>query len=238
MAPLEEKGAIWRYHTSQGLWDLIEPRDPFASFPVGRSYHCVASDDKDTIFVHAGCPETGRLADLWAFNVRSRTWTELPEAPSPARGGASITVCDGKLYRMNGFDGKAEQGGSLDIFDLGEAVWSSVSYEPNGVQGPEPRSVSALVAVKVQEQWHLLTMFGERDPSALGHAGAGKMLGDVWAFDVGHRKWAKIEPEGDGPAPRGWFGADVTKDKYAVIVHGGLAEDNSRLGDVWKLQFF
>jgi hypothetical protein len=25
-------------------------------------------------------------------------------------------------------------------------------------------------------------MFGERDPSSLGHAGAGKMLTDVWAF--------------------------------------------------------
>jgi hypothetical protein len=52
----------------------------------------------------------------------------------------------------------------------------------------------------------------------------------------------RVEPRGDGlvPVARGWFGADVVTDgdgEQAVVVHGGLAEDNSRLGDVWKLEF-
>jgi hypothetical protein len=29
-----------------------------------------------------------------------------------------------------------------------------------------------------------VTIFGERNPSSLGHAGAGKMFGDVWAYDI------------------------------------------------------
>lgn len=240
MAPVEEKGALWRYAPDQSLWSLVAPADPAAPYPAGRSYHAMASDGRETIYVHAGCPEKGRLSDLWAFNVVSKTWTELPAAPAPARGGTSIAVSGGKLYRMNGFDGKTEQGGAIDVFDLATRAWSTISFQPDGVHGPEPRSVSALLAVKVKGREALVTLFGERDPSSLGHAGAGKMLGDVWAFDVERGEWEKVEPGAEAPVPRGWFGADVAADgdgDQVVIVHGGLAEDNSRLGDVWELRF-
>ncbi|KAK1768118.1 kelch repeat protein [Phialemonium atrogriseum] len=212
-------GVVTRYD----LWDLVEPEDPSAAFPAGCSYHCSASDGSNNIFVHAGCPETGRLSDLWAFSLDSRAWAELPAAPLPACGGASIAFFDCKLYCMNGFNGTTEQGGSLDVYDCDAC----------------PCSVLTLVAVKAKGWGYLVTMFGERDPSSLGHAGAGKMLADVWAFDVQELKWAKIEPVGDAPPPRGWFDADMVREdggKHAIIVHGGLAEDNSRLGDVWKLQ--
>ncbi|OIW24968.1 kelch repeat protein [Coniochaeta ligniaria NRRL 30616] len=240
MAPVEENGALWRYTPNQSLWDLIEPANPSAPYPAGRSYHSMTSDGNDTIYIHAGCPEKGRLSDLWSFNVESNTWTELPAAPPPARGGGSITFSSGKLYRMNGFDGKSEQGGAIDVLDLATHTWSTISFAPNGVQGPEPRSVSTLLAVKMKGRDFLLTLFGERDPSSLGHAGAGKMLADVWAFDLERKEWTKVEPKGDTPLPRGWFSADVMVNdngEHSAIIHGGLAEDNSRLGDVWKLQF-
>lgn len=242
MAPIEEKGALWRYSPGQSLWELILPADPTAPYPAGRSYHTMASDGQNTIYIHAGCPEKGRLSDLWSFNVESATWTELPAAPPPARGGASIAVCRRrrKLYRMNGFDGTAEQGGAIDVFDLDAHAWTTIPFNPDGRNGPEPRSVGALVVVKVEGKDFLVTLFGERDPSSLGHAGAGKMLADVWAFDLAREEWTRVKTGDDAPAPRGWFGADVAQDqsgKDAVIVHGGLAEDNSRLGDVWSLQF-
>ncbi|KAK4100333.1 kelch repeat protein [Parathielavia hyrcaniae] len=240
MAPIEENGALWRYDPTQSAWTLLEPADPSAPYPAGRSYHAMASDGTDTLYLHAGCPEKGRLADLWSFSVAPRTWTELPAAPAPARGGPSTAICRGRLYRMNGFDGQTEQGGAVDVFDLAARAWSTIAFKPDGVQGPEARSVSALLAVRVGGRDWLVTLFGERDPSSLGHAGAGKMLGDVWAFDLEQGKWAKVEVGGDAPAPRGWFGADVATEGeggHAVIVHGGLAEDNSRLGDVWKLDF-
>ncbi|KAK3904040.1 kelch repeat protein [Staphylotrichum tortipilum] len=241
MAPIEENGALWRYTPTRALWERIAPVDPFAPYPASRSYHSMASDGSHHIYLHAGCPVKGRLSDLWSFNVESRTWTELPPAPPPARGGTSIAVRGGKLYRMNGFDGTSEQGGAVDVLDLAKREWSTTSFTPDGVHGPEPRSVSSLLAVKVKGREFLVTLFGERDPSALGHAGAGKMLGDVWAFDLGRKEWARVEPKGDAPPARGWFGADVVvgddDEQDSIVVHGGLAEDNSRLGDVWKLQF-
>ncbi|KAF5713175.1 putative kelch repeat-containing protein [Fusarium globosum] len=240
MKPIEEKGAIWRYNTAENTWDSIEPADPSVPFPVGRSYHCIASDGVDKLYLHSGCPEQNRLNDLWVFDVTEQAWTELPSAPGPARGGSSIAFHDGKLYRMNGFDGKTEQGGALDIYNINIRSWSTVTYKPDGDEGPEARSVATLLAISVQSKTFLVTMFGERDPSALGHAGAGKMLSDVWAFDIEGSTWEKVEVGDDGPVARGWFNADAVRDrnvKDAVVVHGGLGEDNQRLGDVWILHF-
>ncbi|KAF4956369.1 hypothetical protein FGADI_3946 [Fusarium gaditjirri] len=240
MKPIEEKGAIWRYNTANNTWDMIEPADSSAPFPDGRSYHCVTSDGVGQLYIHSGCPEQNRLNDLWVFDVTKRAWSELPSAPGTARGGSSIAFHDGNLYRMNGFDGKTEQGGALDIYDIEAGSWSTVTYKPDGVEGPEARSVAALLPVEVRGKTFLVTMFGERDPSALGHAGAGKMMSDVWAFEIEESVWQKVEIGDDEPVARGWFDADVARDedgKDMVIVHGGLGEDNQRLGDVWALRF-
>ncbi|KAI6781572.1 Kelch repeat protein [Emericellopsis cladophorae] len=240
MHPVEEDGALWEYGTTENTWQLIKPTDSQAPFPVGRSYHAITSDGNRTIYVHAGCPETGRLSDMWAFDVQEKSWRELASAPEPTRGGTSIAHVGGKIYRVGGFDGKTEQGGALDILDVGQNKWAAINYTADNAQGPEPRSVAALLAV---ESKYLISLFGERNPSSLGHAGAGKMLGDVWAWDIEGATWQKIEPSIAGeaaPAPRGWFDADISQndgEAPTLIVHGGLSEDNERLGDVWMLKF-
>jgi hypothetical protein len=86
----------------------------------------------DTLYVHAGCPESGQLSDLWAFNIVSRTWAELEPAPDPPRWGTSIAFSNKKRCRMNGFDGKQEQGGSVDVYCPIENHWTSISYKPAG----------------------------------------------------------------------------------------------------------
>jgi hypothetical protein len=136
---------------------------------------------------------------------------------------------------MGGFDGSSEQGGVVDVYETGSKTWQSISFSPDGIRGPGARSVAALLPVRIAGAHHLLTMFGEADPSSSGHAGAGKMLGDVWVFTITEPAWSRVIFEGAAPAPRGWFAADVLHRDDGVVIHGGLAEDNSRLGDVWKL---
>ncbi|EKV05113.1 Kelch repeat protein [Penicillium digitatum PHI26] len=239
MAPIEENGAIWEFDPSANKWSFLRPSEPVTTaFPAARSYHCTANDGKDTVFVHAGCPEKGRLSDLWAFSVSQKKWAELAAAPDPPRGGTSIAFTGGRLYRMNGFDGEREQGGRVDIYEPGTNLWGSHSFIPDGVTGPSPRSVATLLPIVVSGRVYLVTLLGEQDPSSLGHQGAGKMLGDVWVFDVEAKLWTKVEPQGDEcPAPRGWYDGDVLEDS-SVVVHGGLGESNNRLGDVWTLEFF
>ncbi|KAI9928176.1 hypothetical protein ASPWEDRAFT_449405 [Aspergillus wentii DTO 134E9] len=240
MAPIEENGAVWEFDPSTSTWTLLLPEEPTPSSstdctPVARSYHCMTSNGTDTLYVHAGCPESGRLCDLWAFRVSNRQWTQLASAPDPARGGTSITFANGNLYRMNGFDGNTEQGGKIDIYDVETNDWSSLAFTPDGKNGPVPRSVGTLLPMHVKGDLLLLTLFGEGNPSSLGHQGAGKMLGDVWAFNVSTGKWSEVDVQGDRPCPRGWFAADIYGN--TVVVQGGLSESNQRLGDVWALSF-
>lgn len=115
---------------------------------------------------------------------------------------------------MGGFDGKTEQRGMLDVYDPVEKSWMSIVYAPDGKEGPEARSVATLQTVKTPGGRDVLvTTFGERDPSALGHGGARKMLTDVWAFDVEKQTWSAVKVSGkDGlPPARGWFDADTLK---------------------------
>ncbi|KAJ5995566.1 hypothetical protein N7481_002543 [Penicillium waksmanii] len=238
MAPIEEEGAIWEFDPSAATWSLISPSNTISQTPpVARSYHCMASDGKDTLYLHAGCPEKGRLADLWAFSLSQRVWTELASAFDPPRGGTSIAFVDGKLYRMNGFDGHSEQGGSIDIYSPETNSWTSHSYQPDGKFGPTPRSVASLLPIRLGGRSFLVTLFGERDPSSLGHQGAGKMLRDMWAFDIESQKWEEIIAQGSElPFARGWFDADVAGEN-TIVVHGGLGESNERLGDAWTIDF-
>ncbi|KAL1986501.1 hypothetical protein VTN96DRAFT_6260 [Rasamsonia emersonii] len=239
MTPIEEHGSIWEFDPSTATWTLIEPAD--AKYPPARSYHCMANDGHKTVYVHAGCPEKGRLSDLWAFDLTTRVWTELAPAPDPPRGGPSIAFAEGKLYRMNGFDGKTEQGGSLDVYSPETNTWTSLQYPPDGQAGPTPRSVSALLPVRITNAGNsktgLVTLFGERDPSALGHQGAGKMLSDVWLFDLASQTWHEVDIQGESrPVARGWFAADTVGNSQ-ILVQGGLGESNERIGDAWLLAF-
>lgn len=240
MAPIEENGSLWSYNPSTSQWNVISPVDVTAPYPAARSYHTMTNDGNLTLYLHAGCSENGRLSDLWAFDINAETWKNLAAAPDPPRGGSSIAYCAGKLYRMNGFNGQREQGGQLDVYDLSGNTWSTVTYPADGKSGPEARSVGALLAVQVNSDDFLVTLFGEHHPSSLGHAGAGKMLGDVWAYNIAAGHWTKVETKGGWLQPRGWFGADVLRGnggQDAIVVQGGLAEDNTRIGDIWIVEF-
>lgn len=165
---------------------------------------------------------------------------ELPINLRVAQGGTSITSHGGLLYQVNGFDGKSEQGGRLDIFDLANNIWSTKEYTADGSLGSIARSVAPVLLVVANERHLFVTFFGESNPSSLGHQGAGKMLEDVWAYDIALETWSKVNtiaPKTSGrPAPRGWFDADVLG-KSAILVSGGLGEENNRLDDAWILQF-
>ena len=147
----------------------------------------------------------------------------------------SIAYLDGKLYRINGFDGKNEQGFALDIYDVSANIWTTRIWTEN--DGPSPRSVSTLLIIRVDGKDMLVTMFGECDPSTLRHQGAGKMLSDVWVYDVAQDQWKQVDVQGEKPQSRGWFAANALRKKNQVIVQGGFAEYNTRIGDVWALAF-
>lgn len=159
-------------------------------------------DDHGTIFVHGGCPASGRLADVWAFDVASRTWSQYPHPPGPARGGPCLTLARNRLYRFGGFDGQQELGGPIQCLKLTRSTfddkggkgelgiapltsqWESV--EPAS-EAPLPgnRSVAGFQPVTTgQGRNYLLLFLGEKDPSSSGHQAAGDFWDDVWSFQL------------------------------------------------------
>lgn len=237
MTPVEEEGSLWVFDPSVSGWHRLGPLDTTQPYPQARSYHVLANDGKDIIYVHAGCAAKGRLSDIWSFSVSRRAWTELTPAPDPARGGTSMAYSGGLLYRMNGFDGERERGGSLDIYKPESNSWTTHVYTPDSRTGPQPRSVGALIPLNINQVPSLVTLFGECDPSTLGHQGAGKMLDDIWVFDLKSKSWSNVQVPKDEnyPVARGWFAAEGVGND--ILVQGGLGESNERLGDAWLLKF-
>ena len=163
------------------------------------------SDGYGTLIIHGGVLDSGEGAgDLWAFDVRSRTWSQFPDAPRPARSGAALAVGSGRVYRFGGFDGNTQLGGQVDVLEVGvtdegalgvsPAGWRSiflgredVGYkevdaaiipgEETGVEGPGERSAAGLEVVTVGGGREYLVLVG-------GQREGGRFWEDVWAFQV------------------------------------------------------
>lgn len=249
MRPLEEFGAVYVFSTSDKTWSKLLPTSD--QYPIARSYHsCTATSDH--IIIHGGCPPppSGRLSDVWAFNIITRTWSPLADAPGKGRGGTAIAVLGGKLWRFGGFDGVGELGGGIDCLDLAklqcdsvgekQSEWSFLPYQ-NGsdgateeAKGPGARSVTALIPSTSAGE-RLLVIMGEGKPSPTGgHDAAGNFYDDVWSLDPKTGVWEEVNIAGaSGTGARGWFDADSYEG--GAIVWGGLNSDNEREGDGWAL---
>ncbi|EPE27586.1 Kelch motif [Glarea lozoyensis ATCC 20868] len=153
-----------------------------------------------TLFVHAGCPNSGRTNDLWGFDVRSKTWKAFPDAPGSPRGGTSLAVSKQRIFRYGGFNGTGEEGGELDFLELkldqfsslggseetgvsAKGTWTTLNFTEENMQCPGNRSVAGLQTITTgMGREYLILFMGERDPSNDGHNAAGNFWGDIWCF--------------------------------------------------------
>ncbi|KAF9421780.1 hypothetical protein BGZ76_003938 [Entomortierella beljakovae] len=244
MNPLES--TLYAFDTISQKWEVIEVKN--GDVPEPRSYHAMTASNSE-IFVFGGCPSKGRLNDLHQFTISTGAWTTLPTPPITPRGGAAMTYHDNKVYVHGGFNGQEQS--DLVIYNIPSGEWTQTIPSPN-TPVPGARSVHAIVPItaKDSESDRLLILFGEGDPSALGHAGAGNFWGDIWTVTlpkalnhapgssllVNYEKIALEGYQGNSesiPCPRGWFPAHSWNDK--VIVSGGLSSTNERLSDLYLL---
>ncbi|POR34678.1 Tip elongation aberrant protein 3 [Tolypocladium paradoxum] len=212
--PPARKPQTWRQWAIGDTSRTGIPQDPIVG-NVAEDAVDQESEGYGTFFVHAGCLANGdRTSDLWAFDVSTHTWTELPAAPGPARGGTAICISKSRLFRFGGYDGEKELGGQLDFLHLQLETFDdrttkgeiSVHARPGGWQTilannidassteipaealqpwPSPRSVASLQALTIGGgREYLVLTMGESGPSSDGHAGAGTFFSDVWTFQV------------------------------------------------------
>ncbi|KZO98873.1 hypothetical protein CALVIDRAFT_561806 [Calocera viscosa TUFC12733] len=241
MEPMDAE--LWRWDLDAKHWEEVQGMKGVV--PEGRSYHAAAVLGDD-LYIHAGCPTTGRLSTLDKYHIPSATWSSLAPAPGPPRGGTVLapSTLAGKpvLLRFGGFGGP-EFGELRDLayYDVPSCAWVSVEPKP-GQAWPEARSVHGLVGLPGAGPELALLFMGEGTPAPahLGHSGAGNFLSDVWVLTHGADGfgWHEAPSAGEVPQGRGWFASDGFEfgdGEWKAIVSGGLNEKNERMGDVWVL---
>ena len=208
---------------------------------------------KGKLYIHAGCPVSGRVGELHSFDLTSQTWNVLASGPEPGRGGtvvAPAVLSNAKvLLRFAGFAGY-ELGGdhTLDIYDIASNTWRTVTPTPDPSHGhPGQRSVHGFVGFSspAHPTAVALLYYGELEASGVGHAGAGKHWDDVWLLHSGAGenqdglRWERVEVSGAAPEARGWFpSASWTNNggSTKVLLHGGLLSSNDRSDELWALE--
>jgi len=209
------------------------------------------------LYVHAGCPASGRLAALHDYDLVTHAWHKLADAPAQPRGGtviAAVSLSPGAdlvLIRFGGFAGiqlPQDIPPPLDIYTPSSDTWSTVYPAPDPEHGcPGPRSVHGLVPFTSVTQTSVpvaLLYHGERNASSIGHAGAGVFWDDAWLLvttstsnpSTSGLQWKKLPVDGNpAPEPRGWFPSAwyVRDGKTRIVLAGGLLSSNERSGEIW-----
>ncbi|KAG1867107.1 hypothetical protein C8R48DRAFT_704240 [Suillus tomentosus] len=251
MTPLDPKQAgIWKGQILQNkvIWEKLEGK---GDEPVTRSFHAsVLANGK--LYIHAGCPASGRLSTLHSYDLQSSLWSLCADAPDPARGGTAIASVklpssssnEEVIIRFGGFAGyqlPTSTPPPLDIYTPSTNSWTTVVPSSDPQQGyPGARSVHGLVPLSTPDGTGVALLYhGESDASDLGHAGAGKFRDDAWAlvWREGGLRWKKLIIEGDStPEGRGWFPSTsytAPGGGTRVVLSGGLLTSNERSGEVW-----
>lgn len=220
-----ELNEFYSFDTRSGAWSLL------STGPPHRSYHSMAADDR-RVYVFGGCGVAGRLNDLWAYDVVDRKWTQFPPPGEgcKGRGGPGLAAVAGKIWVIYGFGGVELD--DVHCFDPIRREWAQVE---TGGDKPTPRSVFSTAAIRK----YVFVYGGEVDPSDLGHLGAGKFSGEMFALDTEDlvwRRWVDAAAEsGQHPGPRGWcaYAAGQWRGEEGLLVYGGNSSSNDRLGDMF-----
>ncbi|KAH8785053.1 kelch domain-containing protein [Diaporthe sp. PMI_573] len=195
-----------RRDTKAATWAEWAQGDNPAVGQVANNSRDEDDDGYGTVIVHGGCFAEGRANDTWAFDVRSRVWQELPSAPGKPRGGTSLGIAGGRLWRFGGFNGEGEEGGQLDYLELGVDTFENVSSERDVVLSAKGQwksvfpeladSPAAPLAEAVNPHWPGNRSVAGMQTVTIGGAGGREylilLLGERDPSDAGHEAAGKF----------------------------------------------
>lgn len=222
-----ELNELYSFDTCTNKWTLLSSGDVG---PPNRSYHSTASDERH-VYIFGGCGVTGRLNDLWAYDVVDQKWIEYPSAGEKCkgRGGPGLVVARGKIWVVYGFAG--EEADDVHCFDPVHLTWAEVE-----TSGEKPTARSVFSTARIGN--YIFIYGGEVDPSDLGHMGAGKFAQEVYTLSTETLEWKRWDDGlelGQHPGPRGWcaYSGGLLDGKEGLLVYGGNSPSNDRLGDIF-----
>ncbi|KAF2865871.1 hypothetical protein BDV95DRAFT_505967 [Massariosphaeria phaeospora] len=170
-----------------------QPADPAKVVPEP------ADDDSwGTIFVVGGrdTHKDQLLNDGLAFDIKTRTWSNIPTPLGQPREGASMALHGNRLYRFGGKDIETFTSGALESVDVSPVwkhaeggttpltsgwAWEELPHTEG--EAPQARSGAGLTGVTTgQGRHYLLAIGGEGDAQSSTFTSA--FFSDIWAFQL------------------------------------------------------
>ncbi|KAF1947978.1 galactose oxidase [Clathrospora elynae] len=168
------------------------PADPATVVPEPA-----AANSYGTIFVMGGRDtSSGQLTnDALAFDVKIRTWSNIPSPSGQPREGASLALVGSRLYRFGGKGVETFTSGTTESLDASHVWkhagggttpltsgwgWEEVKHvdsKGSAVVAPQARSDAGLVGVTTGQGRHYLLAVG-------GETENGSYLDDIWALQL------------------------------------------------------
>jgi len=228
---------MWKLNCETEVWEELQCK---GEAPEPRSFHkmvCLG----DSLYVFGGCGPSGRLADLYRYDINESTWHALGKSPLlRGRGGANLIVLQegNALGIVGGFAGEETADGH--VYDLVTNKWSESLLDYTTDENMmRPRSVSACAPLSSKNR--VVIFGGEVDPSDRGHEGAGGFTNDIVILDntAGGVVQTIIASGENWPESRGWSDATVNTEGR-IFLYGGLTGDDAnprRLDDLWQCEF-
>ncbi|KZM26982.1 uncharacterized protein EKO05_0004727 [Ascochyta rabiei] len=167
-----------------------QPVDPSKNVPEPP-----VDDTWGTIFIVGGRNvSSGQLAnDALAFDLRTRSWSNIPSPPGQPREGASLSLAGSRLYRFGGKGVETFASGALEYLDVAPVfnhaeggttpltsgwAWQEVSHaDSKDLSVPQARSNAGLVEVTTGQGRHYLVAIGGEGEDA-------RHLDDIWTFQL------------------------------------------------------
>ncbi|KAK3685717.1 hypothetical protein B0T22DRAFT_380909 [Podospora appendiculata] len=119
------RAEAWREWARGDSDEVGIPQRPIVGSVAERATD-LDDDGYGTLIIHGGRLAGGaRAADVWAFDVHSRAWQRLPDAPGGPRSDTTLALSKSRLYRFGGFGGpqagaeeSSDESGQLDFLEL------------------------------------------------------------------------------------------------------------------------
>ncbi|MCB9539946.1 MAG: hypothetical protein H6704_27350 [Myxococcales bacterium] len=226
----------WEPTCGAGRWVRLD-----AGNPPGRARHAAVYGD-GSVWIFGGRTRNGTsgpytpLADLWRFDVATRTWTEVvPSGDRQPSGRYNHAMAfDSTRNQIVVWGGNSSSSGAtptvLDdmwIFDVASSEWRFVVQQGDK---PSRRMWNSAIYDPVEDA---VVMFGGGDETAFSNTA--RYFSDLWSYDREAGAWTRLHAGGAGAPPgRFWQGFvyDPVDGRYLVL--GG--HDDQVLGnsnDAW-----
>ena len=213
--------------------------EPTGMIPLARGEHAAVMDaERSRILVYGGnvavpvecMPATEYTDELWAFDLRCGSWTQLTSTGGPgvrARS-AMVTSADGDKAYL--FGGRIRSGSTYTNYaDVWELDLSSLSWREITTSGTGPTPRSQAVIAHDATRNRLVVFGGNISADPLSIEGSD----DTWAVDLSSGAWSRIAE--DSPPTRRYAHAAAHQGDTFYVFGGSPNFFGPFTNDVWAL---